>query len=97
MNSEFPQAQRVETDRVLDVVVAPTAEGDVLKPLPRVVVARRKAAIDQALRDPIGFGGANFRRSQRGAHDPLGGDRAAADEIGVAHQRAAEVLGPRMV
>ena len=73
------------------------AIGDVVQPLPRVVVARREAAIDQALGDPIGLGGANVGRPHHRAHDTLGRDRIAADKIGVADQHAAEILRPRPV
>ena len=48
-HAELAQTQRVETDRVLEVVVAPVRIGDLPKPLPRIVVARRKASIDQII------------------------------------------------
>ena len=93
-HAELAQTQRLETDRVLGVVLPPAAIGDVVQALPHIVVAGREAAIDQALRDPIGLGGANVGGPHHRAHDALGRDRVAADKIGVADQHAAEILRP---
>src|SRR5262249_402560 len=56
--TDFTQAQGVEADRVLRIVFAPTIVGNILERLQRVVVAPRKAAIDEPPRGALGLRGA---------------------------------------
>src|SRR6266446_3278394 len=93
-HSGFMQAQRVEADRVLGVVLAPIIVWNVFQRLESVIIARGEAAIDEAPRDPRRLSGAEIGRLEDGAQHALGCDRVFADVVAVAQHHAAEMLRP---
>src|SRR5436190_19258381 len=56
----FAQPQRVETQRVLRVVLAPVAVRNLPQRLPRVLRRSREALIEIRLRAAVGIGGADL-------------------------------------
>ena len=80
------QAQRVEAQRVLRVVLAPAVVGQLRQRLERVVVPLREPAIDQTLRGALRLGGAEVGGLEDRAQHALGRDRMLADEVAVARR-----------
>src|SRR4029077_17126231 len=93
----FVQAQRIKPQRVLVIVFAPFVVRNLRECLEGIVVARREAAIDDALRRPGRLVGAQIGGLEDRPQYPLGCDRMVADELPVARQHAAEILRPRPI
>src|SRR5438067_5662097 len=88
------EAQRIETQRVLGVILPPFVVRDVAQGLQRDSVIIGKAAIHERAVDPRRFADAKIGALQNGAEHTLGSDRMLAYKIGAARQHAAEILRP---
>src|SRR2546425_1365104 len=89
------QAERVETDGVLGVVLPPFAVRDLLQGLQGVVVV--VAPVGDPPGGALGLEGAEVGGLQDGPYRPLGGDGLLADELAMPRDHAAEVLRPRAI
>src|SRR4029077_16834962 len=81
-------------DRVLRIVVPPLVVRDFFQRLQGIVVLSGEAAIDHALGRPRRIADAEIGRLEDGPQYALGRDRIPPDEVPVAAQHAAIVLGP---
>src|SRR2546421_2278474 len=71
--SGFVQAQGIEPERVLGVVVPPPVVWDIAEHLERIVIALGCAMFDSCLRGAPRFGGAEIGRFEDSAQHALGG------------------------
>src|SRR5580704_12428749 len=93
----FVQTKGVIAQRVLGIVFPPLVILDFLKRCERVIVAVRKAAIDDRSGRSRRLGRAEIGSLEEGAQYALGCDWRFADIVAVAGQHAAEILRPRPV
>src|SRR5207249_3407346 len=95
--TRLPQPQRVEADRVLDVVFAPSSIRDFLERLERIVIARSKSCIDNSPRGLLWLGDTKVGSLDDRAQEALGRNWIFANVVAVSRYHAAEVLRPRTI
>src|ERR1700730_16464397 len=82
-HASLPQPQRIESDRVLGVVVAPLVVRDFFQCLQRVIIPGRKPAIDHPSRGTHWIADAEIGRLEDRAQHALGRDGVGSDEFPV--------------
>src|ERR1700736_3020878 len=93
----FVQAQGIESDRVLGVVLPPFVVRQPAESLQRIIVSLCKAAIDEQSRSARRLGRAQIGRLENGPRHPFGRHRILLYEFTTARQHAAKVLRPGAV
>src|SRR5919108_3006533 len=91
------EAEGVEADRILRIILSPLVVGDVLHELDGEVIVGRDPLVHEEPGGPLRLTGADVSRSQNRAQRPVDGHRALPDEFPVRGHQAAEVLGPGSV
>src|SRR5713101_4287140 len=95
--AKLVEAERIEANRILGVILAPSVIGDLLQRLEGILVPLRKALVHNQLCGAVRLEGTDVGGLQERTQRPLGGDRVLPHEVAVAGHEAAKVLGPRAV
>jgi hypothetical protein len=88
------EAQGVEADGILRVVLAPSAIGDLLHGLEGERIGGLEALVHEELGGSVRLESAETGRLENGAHGAFAGHRMLSDELPIPCDHAAEVVGP---